>query len=174
MGKLRFYTCGKYGLSNVTTLSLVNGSGSTYRKLVSVNWKDINDTTHDQLRPSQDTTIFGSLYYATAETEQTFNENNNTYTEISGVTFTAQYSGDTVNTADGKVFRTVSVQLKNTNETAVTVPSITSTQYYYYNSSYSAYGLSWCYIFDTPITLNAGETKTVVFNFGYTLPTNDD
>jgi hypothetical protein len=174
MGKLRFYTCGKYGLSDVTSKALVSGSGTGYNKLVSQNWTDVSGSAHTALRPWNSTTIFGGSYYATTETEQTFNESNYTYTEVSGVTLTALYSGDTVNVSDGKVYRTASIKLQNTGETSVNVPSITCKCSFYYNASYNADALSWCYIFDTPITLNAGETKTVVFNFGYKLPTNND
>ena len=176
MGKLRFYTCGKYGLMNLTKANL-NTTTGVY-KVMSVNWRDINGNDYSQLRPDSDTSLLLGTLYATAETEQTFNESNYTYTEISGVTLTPQTSGDTVNVSNGKVYKTASVTMQNTGESSVTVSSVTFVQKFSYSttstSSYKKDALSWCYIFDTPITLNAGETKTVVFNFGYTLPTNDD
>ena len=176
MGKLRFYNSGKYVLTNLTDANLTTTTG-TY-KVMSVNWRDINGNDYSQLRPNEDTSLLLGTLYATAETEQTFDEENYTYTEISGVTLTPQTSGDTVNVSDGKVYRTASVKMQNTGESSATVPSVTFVQKFGYSTnsgtSYRKDALSWCYIFDTPITLNAGETKTVVFNFGYTLPTNDD
>ena len=175
MGKLRFYTCGKYGLMNLTANSL-NGES---KKTISISWKSIGGFSRNVLFVSGSTSnsvLGGGSIYATTETEQTFNESNYNYTAVSGVTLSVQSSGDTVNVSDGKAYRTISVTLKNTGSSSATVPSVTKAGYFNYSTGSSDYdqALSWCYIFDTPITLNAGETKTVVFNFGYKLPTNND
>lgn len=172
MGKLRFYTGGKYGLLNITDFSL--NQASVTKKLFPVAWKGTDGSSHTAVGCAYNESMFYGIMQPTAETIETFDESNNTLTAISGVTLTVNSAGDSVNSADGKIYRTISVSLQNTNGTAVTVPSVTLKKNFPYSTSSSSEGLSWVYIFDTPITLAAGETKTVVFNFGYTLPTNDD
>jgi len=171
MGKLKWYNSGKLGLANIDYVGLQFGNIS--QKSISYTWRDTSGTERTVFMRNEYRGLLGAYIFASSTTEETFNENDYSMNQISNVAVTPAIASDTLVKTNDAYFRSCPVTVKNNTGAEVSIPSITSRVSNYYSSSSNSTALQWCYIFDTPLVLAAGESITLVFNIGYKLPTND-
>lgn len=135
----------------------------------SFNYKDIQGTQYLSMYVGS-SNFRGAGYFtstavlhASADGWEDLSVNDYSFDDIGGVATTIiKAEINRYVTEDGYLVTTMPVTIKNSGADAVTIKSLKKVGSVYKDSSSSVQVLQWAYVFDEPITVEAGETKTVI------------